>query len=70
MVAEKLLTYALGRGIEYYDASALRRMVRGAAPSRYSFASLIVGLVNSTPFQMRSVPTEPPRDRVAAADRR
>ena len=68
VVAERLLIYALGRGIEYYDASAIRRMVRGAAPSRYSFASLIVGLVNSTPFQMRRAPA--PKDQIAAADRR
>jgi len=52
-VAEKLLTYALGRGLEYYDAPAIRRIVRDATASRFGFQSLIVGIVKSTPFQMR-----------------
>src|SRR5207247_6896449 len=45
VVVEKLLTYALGRGLEPTDASAIRRVVRGAAVSQYSFASLVEGLV-------------------------
>jgi hypothetical protein len=52
-VGEKLLTYALGRGIEYYDEPAVRGIVRDAAPSDYRWSSLILGLVNSTPFRMR-----------------
>jgi len=52
-VAQKLLTYALGRGVEYYDAPALRQIVRGAAADNYSWSALIEGIVNSTPFQMR-----------------
>ncbi len=52
-VAEKLLTYALGRGVEYYDNPALRKVLREAAPSGYRWSSLILGIVNSTPFQMR-----------------
>jgi hypothetical protein len=59
VLAEKLLVYALGRGLESSDASAIRRVVRGAAPSQYRFASIIAGLANSTPFRMRSaLPTE------------
>ena len=59
VVSEKLLVYALGRGLEYYDAPAIRQIVRGAAPSNYSFDSLILGLVKSTPFTMRdSAPLE------------
>jgi hypothetical protein len=53
VVTEKLLTYALGRGVEYYDAPATRQIVRGAAAGKYGLASLIVGVVKSTPFQMR-----------------
>ena len=67
VVAEKLLIYALGRGIEDYDAPAIRRMVRGAAPSRYSFAALVVGLVKSTPFQMRNAPSTVSQEKVVAA---
>jgi hypothetical protein len=50
---EKLATYALGRGIEYYDMPAIRRIVQAAADDDYRFASLIYGIVTSTPFQMR-----------------
>ena len=52
-VTEKLLTYALGRGTEYYDAPAIRSIMREAAPSDYRWSSLIMGIVKSTPFQMR-----------------
>ena len=69
VVTEKMLIYALGRGIEYYDASTVRRIVRGAAPSQYSVADLIVGLVNSTPFQMRSQPPAAQGDDRVAANR-
>jgi hypothetical protein len=52
-LTEKLLTFALGRGVEYYDAPAVRQIVRDAAKHDYRFSSLIVGIVKSTPFQMR-----------------
>jgi len=52
-VTEKLLTYALGRGLEYYDAVAVRKIVRDARPNDYRLPSLILGIVNSTPYQMR-----------------
>jgi mono/diheme cytochrome c family protein len=48
-----LLTYALGRGVEYYDAPAVRSIVRDAAPQNYRLSSLILGVVKSAPFQMR-----------------
>jgi len=51
---EKLLTYALGRGVEYYDAPAVRKIVRDGVTKDYHFSSLILGVVSSTPFQMRS----------------
>jgi len=52
-LSEKLLTYALGRGLEYYDAPAIRKIVNDASRSDYRFSSLILGIVNSVPFQMR-----------------
>jgi hypothetical protein len=53
MVAQKLLTYALGRGLEYYDAPDVRQIVREAGPAEYRWSSLVLGIVRSTPFQMR-----------------
>jgi histone H3/H4 len=50
---EKLLTYALGRGLEYYDAPAIRRITREAAAENYRWSSLIVGITRSVPFQMK-----------------
>ena len=50
---EKLLIYALGRGLEYYDAPAVRAITRAAAAENHRFSSLILGIVKSTPFQMR-----------------
>ena len=50
---EKLLTYALGRGVEPGDASAVRQIVRQSQPQDYRFSSFILQIVNSTPFQMR-----------------
>ncbi|MYN65825.1 MAG: DUF1592 domain-containing protein [Acidobacteria bacterium] len=56
-VTEKLMTYALGRGIEYYDAPAVRAIVRGAAEDGYRLSSLVKGVVRSAPFQMRRSPS-------------
>ena len=55
-VSEKLLVFALGRGVETYDAPAIRQIVRHAQTENFRFSSLILGLVNSTPFQMRKTP--------------
>jgi mono/diheme cytochrome c family protein len=52
-LTEKLLTFALGRGVEYYDAPAVRKIVRDAAKDDYRFSSVILGIVKSAPFQMR-----------------
>jgi mono/diheme cytochrome c family protein len=52
-VAERLLMYAVGRNLQYYDAPAVREIVRRAAPGRYTLASLVLGVVKSRPFQMR-----------------
>jgi hypothetical protein len=52
-VTNTLLTYALGRGVEYYDAPAVRSILRGAASKDHRFSSIVVGIVKSAPFQMR-----------------
>jgi hypothetical protein len=52
---EQLMTYALGRGVEEYDHAALRKITRDAAKDNQKWSSIILGIVNSTPFQMRRV---------------
>ncbi len=52
-LTEKLMTYALGRGVEYYDAPAVRRIVREARGRNYRLSSIILGITASAPFQMR-----------------
>ena len=52
-VAERLLMYAVGRNLQYYDAPAVREILRAGAPSRYTLGSLVLGVVKSRPFQMR-----------------
>ena len=57
-VASKLLTYGLGRGVEYFDEPAVRQIVQDSARTEYRWSSLILGIVRSVPFQMR-MPQEP-----------
>ena len=52
-IADKLLTFALGRGVEYYDAPAIRRILRATETDGYRLSSLVVEIVKSVPFQMR-----------------
>ena len=52
-LSEKLLTFATGRGVEYYDGPAVRKIVRDARAEDYRFSSIVLGIVNSTPFRMR-----------------
>jgi hypothetical protein len=52
----QLLTYALGRTLEYYDMPVVRSIVREAAKSDYTFASIVAGVAKSAPFRMRTVP--------------
>jgi len=52
-LTEKLMVFGLGRGVEHYDAPAVRKIVRDAATDRYRFSSIVLGIVKSTPFQMR-----------------
>ena len=53
-VTEKLLTYALGRGLQHYDQPVVRGILREAEASDYRFSALVVGIVRSTPFTMRT----------------
>jgi hypothetical protein len=53
---QKLLTYALGRGLEYYDQPAVRSILRDAAGGNYSMPALVTAIVRSTPFEMRRTP--------------
>ena len=53
-LTRKLLTFALGRGVEYYDAPAVRKILRDAKPRGYRFSDLVLGIVKSVPFGMRS----------------
>jgi cytochrome c5 len=55
-MAEKMLTYALGRGLEYYDRPVVRAIARDAAQKDDRFSALVLGIVNSTPFRMRTNP--------------
>jgi hypothetical protein len=50
---EKLLTYALGRGLQHYDMPVVRGIIRDASEDDYRFSSIVLGIVESTPFQMR-----------------
>ena len=59
-MTEKMLTYALGRGLGAEDMPTVRSIVRGSARSNYRFASLVAGIVRSTPFQMRAKETIEP----------
>jgi hypothetical protein len=65
-LSEKLLTFALGRGIDYYDGPAVRKIVRDAEKDKYRFSSVILGIVKSVPFQMRRAAT-PAAESSAAA---
>lgn len=53
-MTEKLMTFALGRGVELHDGPAIREIVRQAAEHDYRFSAIVLGIVRSTPFQMRS----------------
>ena len=53
-LTEKLMTYALGRGLQHYDMPVVRAIVRDAKASNYSFNTVVLGIVRSVPFQMRA----------------
>ena len=49
------MMYALGRNVQYYDAPAIRAIVRSAAEQNYAFSAIVGGIVESVPFRMRNV---------------
>ena len=53
VLIEKMLTYGLGRGVQYYDMSAVRSVVRDAGHNDFRFSSIVLGIVKSAPFQMK-----------------
>ena len=59
VLTEKLLTYALGRGTQYYDMPAVRGIVNEARDRDYRFSGIVLGIVESTPFQMKRKPALP-----------
>jgi hypothetical protein len=65
-VVEKLLTYALGRGVEYFDAPTVRQLGRDLTRDEYRWSSLILGIVRSEPFQMRRASSPVGTEQVAA----
>jgi mono/diheme cytochrome c family protein len=66
VVAEKLLVYALGRGVEYRDMPLIRSMARDAARNGNRFSALVLGVVRSKPFQMNTKVDEPPAPKPTA----
>ena len=67
---EKLLTYALGRSVEYYDRPAVRKIVRQAAVDDYRWSAIIMGIVQSAPFRTnRTRPTDIQKDATVAVVR-
>jgi uncharacterized protein YceH (UPF0502 family) len=68
VTAEKLLTYALGRGVEYQDMPLVRQLARDAGKNGNRFSALVMGVVKSRPFQMNTRGEEAaPAPKVAAA---
>lgn len=61
-LTEKLLTFALGRGLTHHDMPIVRRIVADARAQDYSFESIVLGVTGSVPFRMRSSPAEPAGD--------
>jgi len=68
-VTEKLLIYALGRGVEYFDAPTTRQIARAAAQDDNKFSQLILGIVRSAPFQMRKSASDVAATVAGTADR-
>lgn len=55
---EKMMTYALGRGVQYYDMPVIREIVRNAGRDNYRFSSIVLGIAKSTPFEMKEKSTD------------
>jgi len=61
-MTEKMMTYALGRGVEYFDMPVIRSIVRDADKNQDRFSSIVLGIVKSAPFQMRTKMDESARN--------
>ncbi len=63
-LTRKLMIYALGRGLDYRDMPAVRAILRDASRDNYRFSAIVLGIVHSTPFQMRTAANtaRPPAD--------
>jgi hypothetical protein len=61
-----MLTYALGRGLEYYDMPVVRTIARDSAKNNYRFSELVLGIVKSPPFQMKLKMSEEPANSLAS----
>ena len=68
-ITERMMIYALGRGLEANDMPVVRGVVRKASSQNYSFMSLIMGIVDSAPFQMRTKPSQTPGNSLQANSR-
>ena len=68
-MTEKLLTYGVGRGLTASDMAVVRKIVREAEPKQYRLSALVLGVVNSAPFQMRARASEPPARVASGAGR-
>jgi hypothetical protein len=68
IMTEKLMTYAVGRHIDYRDMPAVRKIVKGAAPNKYRFEDLVLGVVNSDAFRRREAPELPKSTTAQAAN--
>jgi len=66
-MTEKMLTYGLGRGLEYYDMPAVRGIEQAAARDHYRFSALVMNIVRSTPFQMKKAGEQEARAAARAA---
>jgi hypothetical protein len=69
-LTEKMLTYAVGRGLAYYDRPVVRAIARDAARQGYRFSAIVLGVVNSTPFRMRTAGTTGQLARAASEEQR
>jgi hypothetical protein len=58
VVTERMMTYALGRGVEYEDMPTLRSIIRDSAPGKYRFTSIVMGIIKSPPFQTNMKPAQ------------
>ena len=65
-LTEKLMIYALGRSVEYYDMPAVRRIVRDAKREDYRFSAILAGIAQSEPFRFSTTPVADENETVAA----